>query len=145
MIFSVSISAIANVGKYERMTATLISNQNITQWQHYSSAAPFCAMNGRRFALTCEQYFKVISNSFLECEDLDAYANRKGVTDACKAYIFKGMKEWVALSSDQTVSQQAWVMGTQYAFNTDNPFPTHNVFDFNGWAAGIRVAKSKGY
>ncbi|ALK14696.1 TPA: hypothetical protein ACIJN2_005329 [Klebsiella pneumoniae] len=140
-----SFAAIAAPGKYETLAVDLMDHQRFTEWQHYASATPFFAMNGRRFSMTIDDFADVMSNTFKECEDMDAYTNRKGSTDDCKAYIYKGIKEWTALSRDKSVSDVAWKMGTQYAFNSRNPIAHMNVWDFNGWAAGIRVAKSKGY
>ncbi|EIV2275032.1 TPA: hypothetical protein MM109_000892 [Klebsiella pneumoniae] len=140
-----SFAAIAAPGKYETLAVDLMDHQQFTEWQHYASATPFFAMNGRRFSMTIDDFADVMSNTFKECEDMDAYTNRKGSTDDCKAYIYKGIKEWTALSRDKSVSDVAWKMGTQYAFNSRNPIAHMNVWDFNGWAAGIRVAKSKGY
>ncbi|WP_194432977.1 hypothetical protein [Klebsiella pneumoniae] len=130
---------------YEKKAIDLLNQQDATLWQHYNSAEPFLQINGRRFSLTPDDFEKILYNTFRQCEDLDAYTNRKGVTDNCEAYIFKGFKEWIALSKDKTVSDYAWKIGISYASNTRNPMPSMNVWDFNGWAAGIRVAKSKGY
>lgn len=141
----IPLSGIAAPGKYEKMAVDLMDQQQFTQWEHYSSAVPFVAMNGRRFAMTINDFADIISNSFQECEDLDSYTNQKGMTEGCKAYVYKGIKEWVALSKDKSVSDTAWKMGQRYAFNSRNPIAHKNVWDFNGMVGGIRVAKSQGY
>lgn len=143
LLFS-SIS-FAAPGKYEVKAMDLMDQQKFTQWQHPSSAVPFFAMNGRAFAMTINDFADIVSNTFQECEDLDAYTNRKGTTESCKLSVYKGIKEWVDLSRDPSVSEAAWKMGVRYAFNTNNPIANNNVWDFNGWASGIRVVKSKGY
>ncbi|MCV5480095.1 hypothetical protein OFN48_32570, partial [Escherichia coli] len=79
----VPMSGLAAPGKYEKMAVDLMDQQKFTQWQHYASATPFFAMNGRRFAMTIDDFADIVSNSFQECEDLDAYTNRKGTTDDC--------------------------------------------------------------
>lgn len=141
----VPMSGLAAPGKYEKMAVDLMDQQKFTQWHHYASATPFFAMNGRRFAMTIDDFADIVSNSFQECADLDSYTNRKGTTDDCKSYVYKGIKEWVNLSQDKSVSDTAWKMGQRYAFNTRNPIAHKNAWDFNGMAAGIRVAKSQGY
>lgn len=143
--FLIPCLAFASHSKYQGLAYDLLMKQNFTKWQHYSSAVPYVAINGREFPMTLDDFGEVIHNTFAQCEDLDAYANRKGVTEDCEAYIYKGMTEWIAMSKDPAVSDRAWKMGTMYAFNSNSPIPHNNVWDFNGWAAGIRVAKSKGY
>ncbi|HHT7529151.1 TPA: hypothetical protein ACT1UX_002052 [Raoultella planticola] len=145
LVFLTPVICLASPGKYEKLSVELMDQQQFTQWQHYSSAAPFFAMNGRRFAMTINDFADIVSNSFQECEDLDAYTNRRGTSEDCKAYVFKGIKEWVSLSRDKSVSDTAWKMGQRYAFNTQNPIAHKNVWDFNGMAGGVRVAKSQGY
>ncbi|AMG53776.1 hypothetical protein [Citrobacter amalonaticus] len=141
----ITATSYAEPGKFEYKAADLMEQQKFTEWQHYASAKPFFAMNGRPFAMTVDDFADIIRRTFQQCNDLDAYTNRKGTRDDCQEYIYNGMKEWVILSKDPSVSQQAWKMGTSYAFNTNNPIPSNNIFDFNGWAGGIRVAKSQGY
>lgn len=141
----VPIAVMATPGKFENKAVDLMDQQKFTQWQHYASAAPFFAMNGRRFAMTIDDFADIVSNSFQACEDLDAYTNRKGSTEDCKAYVYKGISEWVSLSKDKSVSDTAWKMGQRYAFNTSNPIAHNNIWDFNGMAGGIRVARSQGY
>ncbi|HFL7997083.1 TPA: hypothetical protein ACG5DL_003585 [Klebsiella pneumoniae] len=138
-------SAKAEISKFQMKAIQLVQVQKFTKWQHYASATTFIAMNGRPFSITLEDFSGILANTFRECSDMDAYTNRQGSTEACEAYVYKGLKEWIDLSKDPSVSDTAWKMGTSYAFNTHNPIPTKNIWDFNGWAAGIRVAKSKGY
>ncbi|CNK98164.1 Uncharacterised protein [Yersinia enterocolitica] len=141
----VPISVIASPGKYEKKAVDLMDQQKFTQWYHYSSVAPFFAMNGRYFTMTIDDFADIVSNTFQSCEYLDAYTNRKGATEECKEYVYKGISEWVSLSKDKSVSDKAWSMGQMYASNTNNPIARNNVWDFNGMAGGIRVARSKGY
>ncbi|MPU29130.1 hypothetical protein FVB13_07880 [Escherichia coli] len=145
MLVVVPFSAFCDLGKFHYKAAELIAQQQFTEWEHYASAKPFVAMNGRPFAMTLDDFVNVVKNTFHQCDDMEAYTNRQGAKDSCQEYIYKGVVEWVNLSKDSSVSPQAWKMGTQYAYNTRNPIPGRNSFDFNGWAAGIRVAKSKGY
>ncbi|EFC2601684.1 hypothetical protein CT362_004083 [Escherichia coli] len=141
----ISTTSFAEPGKFEFKAADLMEQQKFTEWQHYASVKPFFSMNGRRFTMTLDDFADIIRNTFQQCNDLDAYTNHKGTRDSCQEYIYNGMKEWIKLSKDPSVSQQAWKIGARYAFNTNNPVPGSNVIDFNGWSGGIRVAKSKGF
>ncbi|AUG99756.1 hypothetical protein CWC46_07925 [Prodigiosinella confusarubida] len=143
--FSVLFSTIALADPYVDKTGVLMNKQQLNQWRSPESAAPYFALNGRLFYMTIDDFASIIDNTYAQCDDLDAYTNRKGVTKACKDHVFSGIKEIIALSKDKTVSDQAWKIGTRYAWDSHNPVPGMNVWDFNGWAAGIRVAKSKGY
>ncbi|MXP53432.1 hypothetical protein FD737_10105 [Pantoea sp. Seng] len=145
ILFIASSNAIASPGKYEVMASDLMDKQKFQEWKPKYSAAPFFVMNGRFFYLTINDFADIVRNTFAQCDDFDAYYNQKGATDRCKAHIYQGMVEWVELSRDKSVSEHAWSIGVNYAFDTSNPVASKNVWDFNGWAAGIRVAKSKGY
>ncbi|MCV5163473.1 hypothetical protein OFB65_24150, partial [Escherichia coli] len=80
--------------------ADLMEQQKFTEWQHYASVKPFFSMNGRRFIMTLDDFADIIRNTFQQCNDLDAYTNRKGTRDSCQEYIYNGMKEWIKLSKD---------------------------------------------
>lgn len=141
----ISSNAISKSLKYNEMADDLLARQQYKQWQANYSAEPFFLMNGRPFYITINQFADIISNTFSQCEDLDAYTDRKGTTQQCQKYIFQGLKEWVGYSKDPTVSVRSWEIGKNYSAHYENGNPNQAIWDFNGWAAGIRVAKSKGY
>jgi hypothetical protein len=145
ILLFITYPALAVQDKYYNRVADLMDKQNLQGWKADYSAVPFFTMNGRVFYITINDFGKIVENTFDQCNDMDAYLDRKGATDACTEHIYEGIKEIVAYSRDKTISDRAWVLGSRYAADTHNPIPDMNIFDFNGWAAGIRVAKSKGY
>ncbi len=145
ILLLITHSALAEQDKYYNMVADLMDKQDLKPWKADYSVAPFFTMNGRVFYITINDFGKIVENTLDQCNDMDAYFDRKGATNLCKEHIYEGIKEIVAYSRDKTISNRAWMIGSEYAADTHNPIPSMNIFDFNGWAAGIRVAKYKGY